>query len=236
MGEEHWCPTGNELFQLGDVVLIRRQVLDVLEISCVACGGHGVAERSWVPADVAPVLGDGNVDVGDVVRLLRLAVGLDTADADGLVVSDVAPTVAQGDLSVVTGDGRIDVSDVVTTLRAAVGLVRLAWPERVLVLRLPEGASAMAFSLSARRWPAWAKLESVTCDACAREGGSLDVADGRFGITGVVDAAPWLAGGPVATLRYRSPQPVDVSTLDLASEVIGPDLDTLPVEVSLDAR
>jgi hypothetical protein len=185
---------------------------------------------------VGPELGDGDVDVGDVVRLLRLAVGLDPVDADLLVVADVAPSAPQGDLHVVTGDGRVDVGDVVLGLRAAVGLAQLAWPQRSLSLRLQDGAPAMAFSLRARNWPAWAMLESVDCDACASDGASLDVAHARFGVTGVVDAAPWLTGGAVATLRYRSPRAVDVATLAVASEVVGPDLESLPLAVTLAER
>jgi hypothetical protein len=81
--------------------------------------------------DLAPSAGNGKVDVGDVVRLLRAAVGVDAMSPLEVVLGDVSPaTVMEADavpaLARRVGDGRLDVADVVVELRVAVGLMQLA--------------------------------------------------------------------------------------------------------------
>ena len=79
--------------------------------------------------DVAPASGpDGSIDVADVLRLLRLATGLDPVDAVALERGDVAPARLQGEAPALatplgTEPRALDVTDVLLTLRAAVGLV-----------------------------------------------------------------------------------------------------------------
>jgi hypothetical protein len=68
---------------------------------------------------------NGVVDVGDVVRLLRVSVGLDTLSADGLARGDIAPGAPVAGTWQANSDCRIDVGDVVIALRASVGLVTL---------------------------------------------------------------------------------------------------------------
>lgn len=81
--------------------------------------------------DVAPVGAlDEVVNIADVVRLLRLAVGLDLADADTLRSGNIAPTIHE--LGLIAPDPTappvIDIADVVVALQVAVGLQELALP------------------------------------------------------------------------------------------------------------
>jgi PKD repeat protein len=79
-----------------------------------------------VLGDIAPPPGgDGFVNVADVVRALRLAVGLETPTAEDLARGDVAPGTRIGSVHRVIGDGVIDVADVVVLLQASVGLITL---------------------------------------------------------------------------------------------------------------
>lgn len=78
--------------------------------------------------DVAPAGGaDGGVNVGDVIRLLRLAAGVEAATPLELLAADIAPAALVDD-SVTPqrfsreGDGVITIADVVLQLRQAVGL------------------------------------------------------------------------------------------------------------------
>ncbi|MEM7246991.1 MAG: hypothetical protein AAF533_16710 [Acidobacteriota bacterium] len=79
--------------------------------------------------DIAPAGSrDGRLDVGDVVRLLRMAVGTDDADDYDILLGDLAPAHAPDPDSTLRerqGDGRIDIGDVVMALREAVGLVQV---------------------------------------------------------------------------------------------------------------
>jgi len=76
--------------------------------------------------DLAPQPnGDGVVNVGDVVLLLRVAVGLEPVTPALLLRGDVAPGIREGMLHRVVGDGAINVGDVVVLLDVAVGNIRL---------------------------------------------------------------------------------------------------------------
>ncbi|MEM7245048.1 MAG: YHYH protein [Acidobacteriota bacterium] len=85
-------------------------------------------EHLW--GDCAPAgAPDGNVDISDVVHVLRIAVGLVDPSDDELRRGNVAP--AQGDplLEPTLEDPRtIDIADVVMVLRMAVGLVEFGEP------------------------------------------------------------------------------------------------------------
>jgi hypothetical protein len=76
---------------------------------------------------------DGRVDVADVVRSLRLGVGLELATPDEIARANVAPaTITPGDPEVATPSlaepRSVDIGDTVLLMRAAVGLTRLASP------------------------------------------------------------------------------------------------------------
>ena len=84
--------------------------------------------------DVAPAgRPDGVVDVSDVVRVLRISVGLDAPTTADVAACNVAPAWISTDVPpVVTPTMQeprvVDVSDVVLVLKAAVGLTRFATP------------------------------------------------------------------------------------------------------------
>jgi ELWxxDGT repeat protein len=98
------------------------------------CDGLGdPCEFTW--GDVAPAgRPNGRLDIGDVVRLLRMSVDLETPSPDELLRGNLAPIVVveAGERPVVRPDPgaplAIDIADVVIALRAAVGLVELAHP------------------------------------------------------------------------------------------------------------
>lgn len=77
---------------------------------------------------------DGTLDMADVVRLLRFALGSYAPTADELIRGDLAPaeTVETGPPETLrptlAQPMTIDVGDVVVALRAAVGQIRLAHP------------------------------------------------------------------------------------------------------------
>ena len=76
-----------------------------------------------VCGDVHPAGGgDGDDDVLDALRKLKMAVGLVTPDERELIAGDVHPVNDSGP----DGDGDIDVLDALRDLKAAVGLVEIA--------------------------------------------------------------------------------------------------------------
>lgn len=95
-------------------------------------GVGDACEFAW--GDVSPVgAPDGAVDIGDVVRVLRLAVGLETPSSTDLLRGNVAPRtlVASGPPELVEPVGEpvvIDIADAVLLLRASVGLTTLVPP------------------------------------------------------------------------------------------------------------
>lgn len=88
------------------------------------CAGGEVRLRP--DGDIAPAsLPDGTLDIADVVRLLRAAVGLEDLAGQELARADLAPGVSVAGLWQATPDCSVDISDVVVALRVAVGLVTL---------------------------------------------------------------------------------------------------------------
>ncbi|MEM7248639.1 MAG: hypothetical protein AAF533_25130 [Acidobacteriota bacterium] len=81
-----------------------------------------------VLGDIAPVGNpDGRVTVSDVVRVLRMAVGLEVPNDEEMVRADLGPAypVVSGTVPTVyyrLGDAQINIADVVFALRVAVGL------------------------------------------------------------------------------------------------------------------
>ena len=98
--------------------------------------GDGVADAcDFLWADVAPAgLPDGRVNIGDVVRLLRMSIGLEPVSAEDLRRANVAPAApvtdpAEALVPTLELPQVVDVGDVILTLRASVGLARFVAPE-----------------------------------------------------------------------------------------------------------
>ena len=68
---------------------------------------------------------DGVVNVGDVVKLLRVSAELDMLSPDGLARGDIAPGAIIAGIWRANPDCKIDVSDVVVALRVSVELLTL---------------------------------------------------------------------------------------------------------------
>jgi hypothetical protein len=92
--------------------------------------GNGVGDAcDFEYGDVAPTgAPNGVVDVGDVVRMLRFATGLEVPTTDELHRANIVPftVLAPGPPELVRPHGTppiVDVADVVLALRASVGLV-----------------------------------------------------------------------------------------------------------------
>lgn len=104
----------------------------VLAASLETRGGELVAEAEATNVLVAPdgdiaPLGapDGVVDIGDVVRLLRVTVRLEELDVDEEARADLAPGADVGGSWQADPDCRIDIGDVIVALRVVVGLLSL---------------------------------------------------------------------------------------------------------------
>jgi hypothetical protein len=225
VGADNWCVTGDNDFDLNDLIILRRLLLGVLQLSCVTCDGRtadGAADLR-LPGDIAPTSGaDGLVDVADVVRAFRFAVGLDVADAEMRLRADVAPAVIDDGVATVVGNARVDVADAVLLLRASVGLTQLAWPVRALDVRLEDAMPYVAFTAAVSGWPAWARCEAADADGLA--GGGFDAAGDRCGVLAVTDPVDRFGPGLLARLSYRAPEPVDAASLRLEVSVARSDL------------
>ncbi|MEM7246227.1 MAG: LamG-like jellyroll fold domain-containing protein [Acidobacteriota bacterium] len=73
---------------------------------------------------------DGRVTVGDVVRMLRMAVGIEAPTPELVIRGDLSPALLVDDSEVPAlyyrlGDTQLDISDVVLMLRDAVGLIEI---------------------------------------------------------------------------------------------------------------
>ena len=91
-----------------DEILAQGSTKDVT-LTIVVCG------------DVHPAAGgDGDVDVLDALRTLKIAVGLVTADVREQISGDIHPAIAEP-----AGDGTINVLDALRTLNGAVGQVNI---------------------------------------------------------------------------------------------------------------
>ena len=76
--------------------------------------------KTTTPYPTGDIDGDGRVGIGDALKALRIAVGLEIATAADLLRGDVAPM--QNGLP--APDGVIDIADAVTILRKVVGLAK----------------------------------------------------------------------------------------------------------------
>ena len=148
---ERWCPAGDGQFDEADLEPLRQAAAGLLELGCGDCPSSELLPSDLRrPGDVVGsegLGGDGIVNVIDVVKILRWAVGIDEHellldDGEWLLRSDLSPSSADGPLTVVGGDGEVNVLDVVLALQTAVGSVELAWPERGPRAELGRGLEA----------------------------------------------------------------------------------------------
>jgi hypothetical protein len=238
-GRDNWCPQGNLTFQLSDVIVLRRLLVQVYQFSCAECAPQVALAPPLRPADVAPRgRPDGAATVADVVMLLRMAVGLERPAGEELVRADVAPAARDGALTAVGGNGVVDVADVVLALRAAVGLDLLAWPERRLAVVLGAPVEQVALSAVVTGWPAWAEVTGAEGAGCSADGGDagLDLAGDRVALTCVTDPSVSAGAGEVAVLTYRAPRAPDPATLSVSVDVVTPSLDLVRAAATLGAR
>jgi len=215
-----WCREGNGDFTLSDVLVMRKLLLGAQILDCATCQLR--VARASAPGDLAPLGGNGRVDVGDAVRALRLAVGLEAARSeDEILRADVAPARPGGSGLDAVGDGFVGVADVVLILRASVGLVALEWPERALVVELRDAPPHVAFSAQLMGWPANTVLTWFDAAGCDDFGGSDEI-PGGLALT--CASEPVVLGGErrLATLRYRAPRPIDGTVLSTRVDVLTP--------------
>jgi hypothetical protein len=238
VGADSFCTTGNGQFQLGDIVVLRRLLLEVQELSCATCAPQTSPSAGHVPADVAPRgRPNGLVDIADVVVLLRMAVGLDAPTPEELLRADIAPAVHEQGGPAVGGDGEVNIGDVVLGLRASVRLETLRWQERELAFHVDAPVGYVAFMAAVIGWPAWAALSGEERAECLGDGElSLEASGDRVGVTCVTDPRVVSGPGDAAAIRYRAPKAVGISSLSLRSELVDSALETIPTSVRMVAR
>lgn len=216
-----WCPDGQlpPAFTADDLLVIREIAAGLLEVDCAACvdGGVSPAETGArrLAGDVAGAPDGGPddvVNVADVLRVLRWAVGLDLEllTPELQMRADVAPLEPDGSVG---GDGSLDVSDVLSVLRRAVGLVELPWPSRSI--RVDSSLEGVAARHRVSGWPVWAEFDGVT--GCGGGGSGVDVLDEVWVATCATD--PTLAPADV-TIGYRAPEAVVLEGLQGLTTVV----------------
>ena len=103
-------------------LLLGSSLLLVMVICLLAPSATALSRR----CDVAPPGGDGRVDVGDALVVLRASVGLVELSADLLAAADVAPLeLIEGVFVRPLGDGEIQAVDALVCLRLAFALIRI---------------------------------------------------------------------------------------------------------------
>lgn len=170
------------------------------------------------------------MNVQDVLLALRLAVGLEQVEPDSLefLATDVAPATETPEGRLIQGDGTLSVSDVLLLLRNAVDLEVLLWGERTLTLSLETTATFVAFSGTIVGVPPWAEAPELEGGDTCLVDGHLDVAPTIWAVTCAEDPAERTAGGLLATIRYRAPQPLDPTRLGFRSTLVDAELAELP--------
>jgi hypothetical protein len=234
-----WCPTGDDRFTLNDVLVILRVALHRWEFGCEPCG-HDESSvalgAARIPGDVAPAGGDDTVDIGDVVRLLRMSVGLETPTADDLIRGDVAPSRVEGGLRTCDGDDVISVADVVMALRAAVALDQLQWPQRELIVRVATLGDPHSAGVTLTEIPAWVHAVAGGVPGCLPDDAQVvDMDDGGFSAACLAEHSVG-ADGIVASFTYRAAEAIDPATLTLSGEVAGADLSGIQATFEIQAR
>jgi len=97
--------------------IVLRPLLTVLAVAALTLSLAPVSSAAPLKGDVN---GNGAVDLGDVILVLRMSVGTLAPTADQKTAADVAPAVGWGQP---VGDKRVTVADAVRILRSIVGLV-----------------------------------------------------------------------------------------------------------------
>lgn len=214
-----WCTTGDGAVTLADALVVGRMAIGLLANDCAACGAQ-VTGVIRTPGDVAA--GDGVVNVADVVRALRAAIGLETLSREEIALADVAPAAFDGMDARALGDGRIDVADVVLLLRASVGQARISWPIRRAALEadLPVGAAGIA--ASALDWIGPAPT-IVPGPGCASEAVASEPLDAHPAL-----ACATTGDAVIATLEWAGPrQPAAWTAVAVVDDV------EVPISVTL---
>lgn len=239
------CAGGGDGLDAQDVALVRGLAAGLSRIECASCPpAPATGPEHRRPGDVAPrggagaapeQVGDGRVDVADVLQLLRWAVDLDGAPgAEELLRADLSPTADLGEGRFVVGEGRLDVGDVLLALRAAVGLETLRWPARELALELVADGEAVAVSVRLDDWPAWAEAFAAAGTACAGDpAAGVDTAPGVAVLTCASDPAVLSGAADALRLRYRAPEPLPAAgdgAPRLSAQAVDADLTSVPVE------
>lgn len=228
------CPKGNGVFDLADVVGIRRIVSGVRTIGCRACALAPSFEPSGIAGDLAPRhRPDSRVDVQDVVAALRLATGLDPSDEVLKLVGDVAPLVeSESGESLAAGDGAINVADVVVLLRACTGQLELDWPRRELVLDAEAAAPWIAMTVRVGGWPAWARLVVVEAPACGAGDPGFDREGAQLGFACEADAPREAGALEAVRLAYRAPREVTEDDVRITGDAVNDALAFVPFELT----
>ncbi len=212
------CPQGGDGLDAEDTLLLRALASGQRSIDCSVCRpASELGPESRLAGDVSPTggpdagpteVGDGRLDVSDVLQLLRWAVQLDVAPGvEAVLRGDVAPLVD----GVVVGDGSLDVADVLLQLRAVVGLARLDWPVHANVIEIEVAAPVVGASVRFGGLPPWVLPLETAAGACAPGGvGGMDAAASEAVISCAWD--PTAVDGQVAVglFSYRSPEPLDL--------------------------
>lgn len=228
-----WCVTpegATARFDSGDVAVLRSLVAGRSRVSCETCSSEDgdASSGAWVPGDLAPEASpDTTIDVADVVRSLRLAVGLEAPDERAAITGDVAPARIEGGFAEVQGDGALTVSDVVMTLRAAVQLSVLRWPRHELVVSVPAATPPLAgFSVRIRGFrgefgrPLWS---SPACDEAAGDG--LDLVADAAVVTCALPFGEIVGPATLGSLEWRGSRQqlgaIDSASLEVALADLG---------------
>ncbi|MEM7247069.1 MAG: dockerin type I repeat-containing protein [Acidobacteriota bacterium] len=211
-----WCVTGDADFDADDLLIVREMLGGGLAIGCDPClaeeDGPTPAELR-VRGDIAPreTMGDGRVNISDVVLALQFSVELFVPTPEELLRGDA------------NEDGRITIADVVDSLRASVGLVELEWPEREMLVANLGATTVVEYWLQTSGWPASAEISGFTADGCvdeATDGGGLELFDDMATILCATDDGSAGMLGEVATIFYRAPEEIRPDSLALESEAL----------------
>ncbi|MEM7246513.1 MAG: hypothetical protein AAF533_14270 [Acidobacteriota bacterium] len=221
-----WEVIGDGDFDVDDLVVLRQLLAGARQLTDDSClGGEvsaGGAKR--LPGDVAPrdTSGDGLVNIGDVVAVLRFSVGLDTANTEEQLRADVSNSSDVGGVLVIEvqpeGSRSINIADVVQLLRASVGLDTIAWPARSVNVGLDDGSGRDAYQVRIENWPASATgfdLDGIGCNA---DGAGADQVGNVLVLTCPDDggADTQLVNGAT----FRSPEAVDYGSLTTTIMVV----------------
>jgi len=227
----HWCAEGDGALTLDDAAIIHK-LSKGLALGCGSCVPVQDSDEGVV-GDMVP---DGALNIGDVVRALRVAVGLESVAPSSLFAVDLAPAMREDGLLIAGGDGRVTIADVVVMMRSAVGLETLAWPARQFVVRATVPTPVETWSVNVSGFPPWAQVEGVVTAACRPEDLLTDFSGEGWGITCVSDAGEFVPGSELAVLTYRAPRAVELSGITGSVQLVDADLARRDTTATLEPR